>query len=78
MEPLHMHCKTLTYADELGEVKGVVEDTPDGGMMLWERDFDCSEVRKVALLKAVEQRMTSLGRKCHVIWGEPRVPPADT
>jgi hypothetical protein len=75
-EPLHMYCKTLVYTDEFGEVRGLVEEMPDGGLLLWEREFDCSEVRKSALLQAAEKRMKRLGRKCHISFGELRIQPS--
>ena len=73
LEYLHHQCQNLIYEDETGTVEGVVEYAVDGGLLLWEKEFRCSEERRALLIATAEEYMAARGRLCTVLWGESRI-----
>ena len=73
LEYLHHQCENLIYVDEVGTVEGVVEYAVDGGLLLWENDFHCSDERRALLIATAEEYMAVRGKRCKVIWGKSRV-----
>jgi hypothetical protein len=69
IEPLHMYCKTATITDSEGSVSAVVEDAPDGRLVIWELDFECSDVRRRTLLDILFKYLDEQGRQYTVLWG---------
>ncbi|VVE55736.1 hypothetical protein [Pandoraea anhela] len=73
LEYLHHQCLNLIYKDESGIVEGVVEYGVDGGLLLWENDFQCSTERRARLIAETEEYMAARGGRCTVLWGKSRI-----
>lgn len=70
--PLHMYCKTATICDDEGSVSAVIESAPDGQLLIWELDFECSEVRRKRLLEILFDYLRQHDVQYTVFWGAHR------
>ena len=58
ISPQFMYCQNLNYQDKFGEFSMTVEQSPDGGILVWTLDIPRSDVQRKIIKQIIVQKLS--------------------